>query len=259
MTEYPVALVDGDILAYRIGFASEDISERFAVARLRKTIQKYAHLEAGGLLCEVFLTGSTNFRNDLAVTKPYKGNRSAPKPKHFLALRKAMLDDGACLSIGCEADDMIGIRSQELGAGNCVVVGLDKDLLNLPGIHYNFVKREFIVVDEEQALLNFYRQVVTGDSVDNVAGMGRGAKAFAAKMTKGMNKDELEDIAVCGFTKGFIPSDKQLKKLKTTVTEPMLREAQGKARSRVDENKGLLWILHHPLSNGVGAIKVEAR
>jgi len=43
------ALIDGDILVYRIGFASNDDEEKFAIARMSNFIDKLLSLIPGGV------------------------------------------------------------------------------------------------------------------------------------------------------------------------------------------------------------------
>jgi len=70
-----------------------------------------------------------------------------------------------------EADDAISIRAYALGEEDYIICSIDKDLDNVRGWHYNFGKNERYFVKEEEAIKNFYRQVLTGDRVDNVPGL----------------------------------------------------------------------------------------
>jgi 5'-3' exonuclease len=74
-----------------------------------------------------------------------------------------------------EADDEIGIQATELSnAGDTpVIVSTDKDLDMIPARHYNWVKQEVYDVTDEEAYRNFFRQCLTGDTVDNVPGIYR--------------------------------------------------------------------------------------
>lgn len=165
------ALIDADILVYRIGFASEDSSEAIAIARLREFLEDLL-LFNGFEDYTGYLTGGNNFRVDLAKTAVYKGNRKAPKPKHYDALRKYLLEDWEFTLVeGQEADDAIGIRAYELDPGEFSICTIDKDLDMIRGNHYNFVKDLFYDVTEEEALFNFYKQILTGDRVDNIIGL----------------------------------------------------------------------------------------
>jgi hypothetical protein len=64
------ALIDGDILVYRIGFASENETESIAVARCSEFLE-YMLLFNNFNEYQGYLTGKRNFRNEVAVTAPY--------------------------------------------------------------------------------------------------------------------------------------------------------------------------------------------
>ena len=79
----------------------------------------------------------------------------------------------AVMADGMEADDLVSIwayEARELELPYCVV-GIDKDLLQIPGNHYNFNKQEGQFVDDDTANLNLMLQCLTGDSTDNIPGI----------------------------------------------------------------------------------------
>jgi hypothetical protein len=116
----------------------------------------------------IILSGGTNFRKEVAVTKPYKGNRKAPRPVYFDYLRSYLiLERGAIISGGCEADDVLGILQDD----ESTIVTLDKDLDMIPGKHYNFVQDRHYTINRTEAYYNFCKQVLTGDSSDNIPGL----------------------------------------------------------------------------------------
>lgn len=165
------ALIDADILVYRIGFASELDPVEIARARMCEFLEDMLLFNGFGEY-EAYLTGKGNFRNEIAKTEPYKGNRSAPKPRHYEALREYLLDKwGASLIEGQEADDEIGIQAYSRDPQEYTICSIDKDLDMLRGQHYNFVKDIFYEVSEEEAIFNFYKQILTGDRVDNIKGI----------------------------------------------------------------------------------------
>ena len=62
------------------------------------------------------------------------------------------------------------IKSKE--EAKTIICSIDKDLRNTPGWHYNWNKDEKPVwVSEEEATYNFYKQLLTGDRVDNIQGI----------------------------------------------------------------------------------------
>lgn len=215
-----IALLDLDILVYRVGFAANKEPWKFCKSRLDKTIADILFTldveDQEGWLTE----GTHNYRHEYAVTAPYKGSRPNIKPVHYDAIRSYLMDSwGAKLESEQEADDAIGIRCTELG-DDSVIVTIDKDLDNIPGNHYNFVKQKEYYVDPEAALRNFYRQILVGDRIDNVVGV-RGIGPRRAERIYGSESTEA-GLYACAV------------------------EAFGGSETRVVENARLLWIRRHP-------------
>ena len=178
------ALLDADILCYRVGFATEDEHENTAIETMAVFLEDLLMFDL--VDCEeheLFLTGKVNFRNEIAVTLPYKGNRKdVKKPKHLPLLREYLQTAwGASVSDGQEADDDIAIRATELG-DEAIIVSIDKDFMQVPTWHYNFVKKVKKYVTPEEGLRFFYTQILTGDNADNIPGIYRVGPVKAAKM-----------------------------------------------------------------------------
>jgi len=155
---------------------------------------------------ELFLTGKGNFRDAVAVTKPYKGNRIAmEKPIHYKAIRRYLRNRwGAVVVDGREADDEVAIISASLDhdPDKVIIVSQDKDLLTVPGLLYNYRKREMQLVTHKAALVAFYRQMLTGDTVDNIGGCFRVGEAKAAILIhEGMNEHEMYKTVLKQFEK----------------------------------------------------------
>lgn len=211
------ALVDADILVYRFGFASEGDPAEFALARLSEFLD---NLQAMDGIDEVwgYLTGSNNFRNEIAKTAPYKGNRVMAKPYHYQLLREYMERAwGFEVIDGMEADDAIGIEAYRHEPDETIIVSIDKDLNMIRGHHYNFVKEEKYFITEEEAIRNFYLQILTGDKIDNIIGLAGVGPVKSKKLLKDCNT-ELE------------------------MYEAVLKAYDGD-EARVLENARLLWIL----------------
>ena len=61
-TRPSVALIDADILCYRVGFASEDVEEAICLARVTELLHEIVYFE---LKCDdykAYITGKGNFR-----------------------------------------------------------------------------------------------------------------------------------------------------------------------------------------------------
>jgi len=185
------ALIDGDILVYRIGFSSEEEPESVALARCSEFLEDlllYNNFES----YQGYLTGKKNFRNEIAITAPYKGNRKAAKPKHYEVLRDYMQKAWGFIMIeDQEADDAIGIAAYEMEVGEYCICSIDKDLDMLRGDHFNFVKNERYFISEEEGIKNFYKQMLVGDRVDNIIGIKGIGPVKAERLLKEC-KDEQE-------------------------------------------------------------------
>src|SRR5210317_2202160 len=78
------ALIDADILVYRIGFATNDDDADMAISTMASYIEDILMVDLPeAQTWELFLTGTNNFRKEKAVTAPYKGNRKSEKPVHY--------------------------------------------------------------------------------------------------------------------------------------------------------------------------------
>ena len=172
-------VIDGDVIAYRAAWSCDKDTEEEALAKVDELIDFiFEQCTGGGYVglepYFLYTTGKTNFRNEIAVSHPYKGNRKdVPKPIHLAAVYKHLTDKWeAILSVNEEADDLIGIKSTELG-DDCIVVTTDKDMQQLPCSHFNLGKGTMNTVDTFGGLRFFYSQILTGDTADNIKGLFR--------------------------------------------------------------------------------------
>ncbi len=164
-----VMALDGDIVAYKTAAVCEEHFEGACEDLIDKTLETIA-TDTGITDMRIYLTGKDNFRYDVATTQPYKESRKTIIKPQYLPYCKGYLRDryGAITMNGYEADDGIATDMKVNGAYHC---GVDKDLLQCPGKHYNYVKKVWVEVSEELATLLLYRQVLTGDSGDDIPGL----------------------------------------------------------------------------------------
>jgi len=218
-------LIDGDIVAYRAAFATQDKSPDDAVTKVDELmsfiIEKTVDMPfASSGDYSTYLTGKENFRYDIAKSAPYKGNRAEnTKPIHLNLCRDHMVVRyQAVVSYGEEADDLISKAASALDY-NCVVASIDKDMLQLPCWHFNFGKNEWTKVTPFEGIKFFYTQILTGDRADNIIGLyGIGPKK-AEKLLDNCNTEE-------------------------DMWETVLRAYDGNL-DRVVENARLLWLRRH--------------
>lgn len=211
-------LLDGDILTYRIGFTTEQDEEWVAAARIDDLIISIlADCETDSYRVFLTSTDKSNFRYTLYPE--YKANRTAAKPIHYEFIRKYLQDEyKAEVVYGEEADDALGYNQTE----TTIIASIDKDLLMIPGKHYNFVKKEFYNISKQEGLYNFYWQLLNGDTGDNIPGCpGIGPKKIEKLIHSDMDEYEL-------FTEVWSTYQNQYSKkdIKTNFEEDMLRNGR---------------------------------
>lgn len=140
----------------------------------------------------VFLSPDRTFRHDIARTKPYKGNRTQPKPKYLKEVEQYLVKQyDAVFGVNVEADDEIGVALSKDPTG-AVSVSIDKDLLQVAGWHYNWVNDTVQKVTPREADFSFYTQMLTGDVTDNIPGIaGLGPKGAAQLLNGATSSTDL--------------------------------------------------------------------
>lgn len=125
-----------------------------------------------------------------------------------------------------EADDLIRDRAEELGEDNYVIVSMDKDLSNIPGLHYNYYNevvkdengeelknmygetikehRGFKIVSKEESEINFWTQMLCGDSGDNIPGLYRVGVKTAPKIIKDVKVEDLRSAVMEYYKEHFL-------------------------------------------------------
>lgn len=166
----------------------------------RKMLQILGATEAKDYVC--YLTASndpTAFRSILY--KDYKANRKdSVRPVYYNEVREYLIKHWKAEVVsGIEADDKVcekmyqfhehgfvethypeditdeetqqfwmdAIANQE-GIIPAVLCGIDKDLDQIPGLHYNYNNDVFYYVTPLEGLKNLYLQMLTGDIADNI-------------------------------------------------------------------------------------------
>ena len=157
---------------------------------IAKVLKKLDIHNVNDLHIEVLLSGQNNFRKDIATIKGYKSDRTAELPIHYQVVRNYLTDTwGAEVIDGWEADDEVSIRARKLaedGVEFCIAT-IDKDLDQIPGLHYDYRQHVFYDIDEEYAETFFWEQVLSGDSTDSIQGCYKVGTATARKLIEEWN------------------------------------------------------------------------
>ena len=162
------ALIDADLILYRVGFTTQDVDSSDIVASRVDTLVNDTIIGSIDVdSYELFLTGPSNYR--FTVYPEYKSSRKKnEKPRHYQWIKDYLVEYyNAKWEEPYEADDLLGIYQTE----DTIICSIDKDLMQIPGYHYNFVTGTLSFVTEEEGLNFFYKQLLTGDNTDDIPGV----------------------------------------------------------------------------------------
>ena len=131
-----------------------------------------------------------NFRK--LITPVYKANRKKQELPPLLDEMHQFVKDeyDSVWGYGVETDDMVArywkALSNEVGRDNVMIVSIDKDYKQFPCLMYNYhyKHKEVLDISEDEALFNFYEQMIIGDTADNVNYFKGKGKKYAEKYLK---------------------------------------------------------------------------
>tara|TARA_R110002012_G_scaffold263687_1_gene446881 strand:+ start:768 stop:1475 length:708 start_codon:yes stop_codon:yes gene_type:complete len=174
-----IGLIDGDVVAYRAAYLAQGGDDQ----DVRDLVQAIASTwveEAGADSCVVCLGSKPTFRH--RIFDQYKANRGE-KPEMLPACIAALEELFVCLRMpDLEADDALGILATGKYKGRSVIISIDKDLLQIPGSHYNPDKERHTIVSDEDGFYLLCQQWLSGDTVDNFKGVPRVGEKTAKKL-----------------------------------------------------------------------------
>lgn len=214
-----IALIDGDILLYEIGFAAEanwkhmkaqthpeyegpfippfEVAEEILDRRIGNIMGV-----TGATSAIFFFTGKSNFRYSIARRKPYK-ERAGNKPFHYYNLKAYIKGKYEYREIeGLEADDLLAIEQASRGySEETIICSRDKDVAQVRGWFYSWElgqQAQFgpiniqgygsLEVSEDGKKIRgtgdkfFLFQCLTGDGVDTVPGLPKCGRVKALKI-----------------------------------------------------------------------------
>lgn len=206
MTTQKILLIDTDGLLLNAAISAQkafdwgdevySIVADLAVAKANFDAQLNAICEAGEstyfILC--FSDRSRRyFRHD--VDPSYKAHRKGgEKPLCIKALREWVYATYDCEEMtGLEADDVMGILATAPDNRASIIVSVDKDMDQIPGLHLNPMKLDEGVyeVTEIDAERHLWFQVLCGDSVDGYPGCPGVGPVTANRILDKAEEDEM--------------------------------------------------------------------
>lgn len=194
------ALIDADYLAYSTAAwaHSHQIDQLEMLEKLQQDLDLWIGMACASDAILLFSCSRyDNFRRDHFPL--YKANRTT-EPPALLAAAMQLLRKTEWRSVTrprIEADDIIGILMTNGNVKNPVCISRDKDLRQVPGWHLDPYSEDFpVLVDRDAGDYLFYRQWLTGDSVDGFGGIKGWGPKKADKLLMGLSPLEWE-AAVC--------------------------------------------------------------
>lgn len=202
-----IALIDADSIIYLSVYnkdpdyikTKEDVftcCDRYIKDILDKTESEYY---------SGFLTDGS-FRYKIAKQKPYKGNRiGIPKPKYFNLAKAYLVDEYKFTTVkDYEADDLCIMAHNTFKTNKAYepyVASPDKDLKQIAGKFYDYKKGELIELNEEDANKNLWKQVLTGDTGDDITGLQGIGPVKADRILK--NSTDYKTSVLNEYTKAY--------------------------------------------------------
>lgn len=136
----------------------------------------------------VFSGSKGTYRKE--ISKEYKANRKKKELPPMLPLLHKYVKEryNAVHDDYYETDDLVATYWRKLsdrdGVDNVIIVSIDKDYMQFPALIYNYhyKKKQFVKLSKQDALYNFYTQMIVGDTADNVNYCKGKGKKFAERL-----------------------------------------------------------------------------
>ena len=184
-----LVLVDADFLKFYATYPNKKYYSSTDFKLVDKTLNEVID-SVDKWLTEIFTeTDATHYIGALTVGKcfrysifpGYKANRiGLSKPMFYKQVEDYLIEHyNFVFKLGYEADDIVNIMKHKLKDDyDCIIASNDQDILSLEGTHYNTTKKVWVSTDKEKSKIEFWKDMVTGQSGDGIKGIpGKGEKA----------------------------------------------------------------------------------
>lgn len=230
-----IGLLDSDVIAYRSSILTEDIFEEDAIELCKRMHDNWIDMSDSDV-CVPCLTHGTSFRREW--WPDYKAQRrDKPRPRHLSAVMayiKTM--PNVVYHNSWEADDVIGFLHTMPHGQETIVVTVDKDLDQLPGLHCNPDKEIRYVVSEDDADLYRWLQILTGDPTDNYPGIPRVGPVKAHKILEDVETGDRESVVTEAYASKGLDQDYLFKMIQCATILSYTQELACRMLSSPDSN-----------------------
>ena len=235
-----IALIDGDVMCYRAfqpRWKADQNYDKDGVSRTHldeegnviqkvytaeedalylqqawKSLQRHLVELKEKLFCDevmIAVDAGSNFRK--VIFPEYKMHlgrtnatyRPSEYSKFIPFIRKLWARQGEAIEAeGREADDLLRIWAEECRAvgQDFIVVSIDKDLLMIPGKHYNLNREDVTDISIEEGRRRYYTQILMGDQMDNIPGVrGMGPKKTEKHLKDCVTDNDFQEAVVSAY------------------------------------------------------------
>lgn len=184
------------------------------VLKTLNSVEKYFNI----LSLYIFIKGKNNFRKELFPT--YKANRPAPNPLISKLYEYFKIAHQAIEAENAEAEDYVYTLSKKID-NNGIILSIDHDNDEIPGIHYNYKTDKWRKITPEQARMSKIQKLIVSESGDNVnLAKGLGIKHFQKNYNSSMSDEEIEEQLMKSYTKVW--KDENIAKEKLELAKQLL-------------------------------------
>lgn len=208
-----IGLIDADFIKYLVVHdIFKDIKMKNAML-YKNPVHHYTQERVDNVIssfnCKALLfcfsgPSDNTFRCSVSFEKKYKGNRSYNENYENEANDKMEVVKyikeryPSLIYNNLEADDLLCMLQDE----DTFIYSKDKDLLQIPGMHWDIQKEVFFEVSQSEGLSFLMEQMVTGDTTDNITGIQGSGPVAAKKILEGVTvKNQAFAVMMAYFNK----------------------------------------------------------
>lgn len=204
--------VDADSILYRSTYG--DVSDTKMRERYRERLD---HIRVNTFATEMYIAikGKGNFR--MQIDPEYKAQRKPleeEQRRRLNMIAQYAIELGAISCHGWEADDQVRAWAWEAQQDGIpwIIAGIDKDLLQIPGTHFNYggnkdkpltEDQKWTFIDEKEGDFRFACQLLTGDTIDNIQGIKGVGPKKSEKALEGLDRNGMMNVIIDYYKSEF--------------------------------------------------------
>jgi len=262
MAKSKLALIDLDAMLHIVSYVQVSSGNRDCSITTKTHVKSFINTIEKNSGCTTSIKffqnlGHKNFRNE--ILPEYKGHRTTAEAVALWkpTILEAFKEVGGVALNYIESDDAISVVANVLKPDEIVIISSDKDMIQVPGTHYNPFKSNIAWEERWQKITRavaerfFWEQVLTGDPTDmpsSMCGIEKCGPKTAKKLISDIDLPILQIIGDAytkkyGAKEGFIRANrtfKMVRLLKNRSNEYINAEAEAEVKMILQDFKS--WV-----------------